>query len=61
MTQWGVREFSTRLMRDVLATCERRGYRKPSVYEGRYGALAPRDPALLELLRRHGVRFHACG
>ncbi|KAF2669923.1 Aldo/keto reductase, partial [Microthyrium microscopicum] len=56
---WGVREFNTRCMRDLLRTCERWRYQKPRIFQGEYNLLCRRNEARMALLRAHGMTFHA--
>jgi len=56
---WGVRSFPSHTLRDVLKCCERRGYKKPRVYQGEYNVLSRSIEEMLPLLRLHSMAVHA--
>jgi hypothetical protein len=57
---WGVREFRTRQLRDLLMTCRRWRYPGPKIYQGEYNLLWQRTvDARIPLIREHGMAFHA--
>lgn len=44
---------------EYIAICEREGYVKPTVYQGRYNLVCRENETLFPLLRKHNISFYA--
>ena len=58
--QWGVCEFDPRSLSDITKTADKRGWVRPKVYQGHYGALhRRRAERLFEFLEERNMTFLA--
>jgi len=58
--EWGLSNYTAAEVAQILAICERRGYSKPSVFQGHYNAIVRGgEEDLFPLLRKHGMAFWA--
>ncbi|KAJ5185246.1 hypothetical protein N7491_006884 [Penicillium cf. griseofulvum] len=58
--KFGVSNFSTEEVAELIAVCEENGYIKPSVFQGRYNLIDRQmEESLFPLLRRHDIVFNA--
>lgn len=56
----GLSNYTAAEVKEILEICERKGYVKPSVYEGHYNAVVRGgEEELFPLLRKHGIGFFA--
>ncbi|KAL8648175.1 MAG: hypothetical protein Q9210_005140 [Variospora velana] len=58
--QLGLSKYSAAQVEEFLSTCEKNGWKKPTVYTGQYNAVCRgMEKDLLPLLRRHGIAYVA--
>ncbi|KAF9629570.1 hypothetical protein BFW01_g10773 [Lasiodiplodia theobromae] len=58
--QLGVSNFSPEMLSDFIEICDRKGYIKPSVYQGQYNLICRgSEDTLFPTLRKHGIFFNA--
>ena len=58
--EFGVSNFPIDMMDEVFSICEKNGYIKPTVYQGKYNPLTRKaEESLDEYLTKHGMRFYA--
>ncbi len=58
--QVGVSNFPPEMLCEFLEICEKKGYVKPSVYQGEYNLITRgAEQALFPILRKHGMAFIA--
>lgn len=56
----GLSNYSAAEVKEIIEICERKGYVKPSVYQGHYNAVVRGgEEELFPLLRKHGIAFYA--
>lgn len=56
----GLSNYTAEEVEEMIEICEREGYVKPTVYQGRYNALIRSgEQGLFPTLRKHGIRFYA--
>ncbi|KAH8646137.1 NADP-dependent oxidoreductase domain-containing protein [Xylariales sp. PMI_506] len=57
---WGICNYSPAQLRELLACCEEKGYRKPVVVQDLYNLLSREmEDDIIPLCREHGIRFYA--
>ncbi|KAI9658639.1 MAG: hypothetical protein M1821_002199 [Bathelium mastoideum] len=57
---WGVSNYPPTLLRELLTSCEEKGYHKPRFYQGDYNILTRgMETQLLPLLRQHNIHYIA--
>ncbi|EHK21196.1 uncharacterized protein TRIVIDRAFT_51799 [Trichoderma virens Gv29-8] len=58
--KFGLSNFTTKEVEQILEICERRGFVKPSVYEGQYNPIVRGgEKKLFPLLRKNNIAFYA--
>jgi aflatoxin B1 aldehyde reductase len=58
--KWGISNYTAAEVKKFIEICEKKGYVKPSVYEGHYNALVRGgERELFPLLRDYGMAFFA--
>lgn len=58
--QFGLSNYTAEEVDEIVAICEKRGYVKPTVYQGQYNAIARLpEKELLPTLRKHGLAYYA--
>lgn len=57
--KFGVCNFPPDTLKEYLEVCDKEGYVKPSVYQGRYNVIARELEGIFPLLREHGIVFNA--
>ncbi|KAE8383101.1 NADP-dependent oxidoreductase domain-containing protein [Aspergillus bertholletiae] len=58
--RFGISNFTAEEVEELLLVCEKHGFIKPSVYQGRYNpVIRSGEVHLFPLLRRHGISFYA--
>ncbi|OJD36445.1 aldehyde reductase [Diplodia corticola] len=56
----GVSNFSPEMLSEFIEICDRKGYVKPSVYQGQYNLVCRGiEDTLFPTLRKHGIAFNA--
>lgn len=59
-SQFGLSNYSVDDVRQIVEVCERRGFVKPTVYQGRYNPLCRLgESELFPVLRENGISFYA--
>lgn len=58
--KFGLSNFTASEVEQIIEICERRGFVKPSVYEGQYNPIVRGgEKALFPLLRKNNIAFYA--
>ena len=57
--QLGVCNFPPDILKEYLEICDKEGYVKPTIYQGRYNLIARELEAVFPILREHGISFNA--
>ncbi|KAI1319640.1 Aldo/keto reductase [Xylariaceae sp. FL0255] len=58
--RFGLSNYSVEEVRQIIEICEKKGYVKPSVYQGQYNAIVRGgEKGLFPLLRENGIAFYA--
>ncbi|KAI4156013.1 MAG: hypothetical protein LQ340_000602 [Diploschistes diacapsis] len=56
----GVANFSAQMVNEMIQIAEKKGYVKPTVYQGHYNLICRGPEAeILPLLKRHGIKYNA--
>ncbi|KAF5580823.1 aflatoxin B1 aldehyde reductase member 2 [Fusarium pseudoanthophilum] len=57
---WGISNFRADEVQEMIDICEKRGFVKPTVYQGHYNALVRAgEKELFPILRKNGIAFYA--
>lgn len=57
--QLGVCNFPPDMLQEYLKICDKEGYVKPTVYQGRYNLISRELESIFPILREHGISFNA--
>jgi len=56
---WGVSNYQASTLKELLAVCEKKGFVKPTVYQGMYNVLCRHaDKKLFPILKDHGIAYN---
>lgn len=51
--------FPPDILKEYVEICDKEGYVKPTIYQGRYNLIARELEGVFPILREHGISFNA--